>query len=69
MHNVTLASAASTAALTVGLSAYAALILAGIALGIYDARRHRRGRAIASAVLVGALTVGGLVMAIMSSIA
>ena len=32
MHNVTLASAASTAALTVGLAAYAALIFAGIAV-------------------------------------
>ncbi|CAN7449821.1 hypothetical protein [Mycolicibacterium frederiksbergense] len=69
MHTVTLSSAASTAALTLGLSAYAALILAGIAVGIYDARRHRRGRAIAAAVTVGALTMGGLVIAIMSSVA
>lgn len=69
MHNVTLASAASTAALTVGLSAYAALLFAAIAVAIYDARRHRRGRAIAAAVMVGALTLGGLVMAIVSSVA
>lgn len=69
MHNVTLASAASTAGLTVGLSAYAALIFAGIAVAIYDARRHRRGRATAAAVIVGVLTLGGLVMAILSSIA
>ena len=68
MHNVTLASAASTAALTVGLSAYAALIFAGIAVAIYDARRHRRGRATAAAVIVGVLTLGGLVMAILSSV-
>ena len=69
MHNVTLASAASTAALTVGLAAYAALIFAGIAVALYDARRHRRGRATAAAVLVGVLTVAGLVVAIASSVA
>ena len=69
MHDETLASAASTAALTVGLAAYAALIFASIAVAIYDARRHRRGRAIAAAVMVGVLTLGGLVMAIISSIA
>lgn len=69
MHHVTLASAASTAALTVGLAAYAALIFAGIAMAIYDARRHRRGRATAAAVMVGMLTLGGLVIAIVSSAA
>lgn len=69
MHNVILANAASTAALTVGLSAYAALIFTGIAVAIFDARRHRRGRAIAAAVMVGVLTLGGLVIAIASSVA
>jgi ABC-type enterochelin transport system permease subunit len=69
VHSVTLSSAASTAALTVGLAAYAGLILAGIAVAIYDARRHRRNRAIAAAVMVGVLTLGGLVMAIVSSVA
>lgn len=69
MHNVTLANAASTATLTVGLAAYAALIFAGIAVAIYDARRHRRGRATAAAVMVGVLTLGGLVVAIASSVA
>jgi hypothetical protein len=69
VHNVTLASAASTAALTAGLMAYAALILAGIAVAIFDARRHRRRRAIAAAVMVGILTLGGLVIAILSSVA
>ncbi len=68
MHDVTLASAASTAALTVGLAAYAALILAGIALAIYYVRRHRRGRAIAAAVMVGVLTLLSLVIAIVSSV-
>lgn len=69
MHNVRLASAASTATLTVGLAAYAALNLAGIAVAIYDVRRHRRGRAIAAAVMVAVLTLGGLVIAIISSVA
>ncbi|MCV7226626.1 hypothetical protein [Mycolicibacterium komossense] len=68
MHNVTLANAASTAALTVGLAAYAALIFAGIAVAIFDARRHRRGRATAAAVMVGLLTLAGLVFAIASSV-
>lgn len=70
MYDVTLlATAASTATLTVGLAAYAALILAGVAVAIYDVRRHRRGRAIAASVVVGLLTLGGLVIAIVSSVA
>lgn len=69
MDNVTLASAASTAALTVGLAAYPALMFIGIAVAIYYARRHRRGPAIAAAVIVGVLTLVGLVMAIVSSVA
>jgi len=69
VHDVTLANAASTAAMTVGLSVYAALIFAGIAVALYDARRHRRGRATAAAVIVGVLTVAGLVVAIASSVA
>lgn len=69
MHNVTLASAASTAGLTAGLAGYAALIFTGIAVAIYDVRRHRRGRAIAAAVSVGVLTLAGLVIAIISSVA
>jgi hypothetical protein len=70
VYDVTLlATAASTATLTVGLAAYAALILAGVAVAIYDVRRHRRGRAIAASVVVGLLTLGGLVIAIVSSVA
>lgn len=69
MDNLTLASAGSAATLAVGLAAYPALIFAGIAVAIYDARRHRRGRAIAAAVMVGVLTVVGLVIAIVSSVA
>ncbi|MGE0217053.1 hypothetical protein [Mycolicibacterium sp.] len=68
MRTVTLA--ASTAAmLTVGLAVYAALILAGIAVALDGARRHRRRRAIAAAVLVAVLTLAGLVVAIISSVA
>ena len=69
VHNLTLASTASTAALTVGLVAYAALIFVGIAVAIYDARRNRRRRATAAAVMVGVLTLCGLVVAIVSSVA
>lgn len=69
MLETTLATAAGTAALTLGLAAYAALIFIGIAVAIYDIRRGRRGRAITAAVLVGVLTVAGLVAAIVSSAA
>jgi hypothetical protein len=69
VHNLTLASTASTAALTVGLAAYAGLIFVGIAVAVYDARRNRRRRAIAAAVMVGVLTLGGLIIAIVSSVA
>ncbi|MBP2452327.1 hypothetical protein [Mycolicibacterium lutetiense] len=71
MHNVILASTAATATLTltVALAAYSALILACIAVAIDAARRHLRRRAIAAAVMVGVLTLGGLVVAIVSSVA
>lgn len=69
MHDVTVASAATSAALTVGLAVYAALILAAIAVVIDGARRHQRSRAIAAGVVVGVLTLGGLVAAIVSSVA
>ena len=49
MHDATLATATGTAVLTLGLSAYAALIFIGIALAIYYIRRHRNGPAIAAA--------------------
>ncbi|CAJ1582881.1 hypothetical protein [[Mycobacterium] wendilense] len=68
MHNVTFVSAAAAATLTAGLAAYSALLLAAIAVGIHGARRHRRVQAIAAAVLVGVLTLGGLVVAIASSV-
>jgi hypothetical protein len=57
VHALTLPSATSTAALTVGLVAYASLIFAGIAV------------AIAAATMVGVLTLCGLVIAIVSSVA
>lgn len=68
MDNATLASASSAAALTVGLTAYPALMFACIAVTIYYVRRHRRGRAIAAAVMVGVLTLVGLFIAIVSSV-
>lgn len=69
MHEVTLASAGDAALLTVGLSAYVALILVSIAVAIDSARRHRRRPTIYAAVIVGVLILGGLVAAIFSSIA
>ncbi|WP_067969574.1 hypothetical protein [Mycolicibacter icosiumassiliensis] len=69
MHEVTLASTGEAAMLTVGLSVYPALILVIIAVAIDSARRHRRRRAIYAAVMVGVLTLGGLVAAVFSSIA
>lgn len=69
MHEVTLASAGEAAMLTVGLSVYTALFLASIAVAVDSARRHRRRHAIYAAVMVGVLTLGGLVAAIFSSIA
>lgn len=61
------AASPGPAALTLALVIYSALILASIAIAIYEVRRHRRGRAIAAASLVAALTVLGLVLAILSS--
>lgn len=69
MHEVTLASAAEAATLTVGLSAYAALMLLSIAVAIDSARQHRRRRTIYASVIVGILILGGLVGAVFSSIA
>lgn len=69
MQDVTLASASSTAALTLGLSTYAALILVSIAVAIAAARRGQRRRALIASAVVGLLTLAGLVIAIISSIA
>lgn len=68
MHNETLASA-EVATLTVGLSVYSALILVSLAVALAAARQRRRGRAIAAATVVGVLTIAGLVVAILSSVA
>ncbi|CAM3240923.1 DUF4190 domain-containing protein [Mycobacterium intermedium] len=68
MHSVTLASPATTATLTVALAAYAAAILVAMAVAIDGARRRQRRRAIASSVIVGVLTLAGLVIAIVSSV-
>jgi hypothetical protein len=69
MQDVTLASAAGPATLTLALAVYAAAILVSLAVAIDGARRHLRRRVTAAAVMVGVLTVGGLVIAIVSSVA
>lgn len=56
------------ALLTVGISVYAAAILVGVGLGISYARKGRRQAAIICAVVVGILTVAGVIIAIASSI-
>lgn len=63
-----MADAAGTAALTLGLAVYAALIFVSIALVVRESRRHRGGRAIAAGVVAALLTVAGLVAAIVSSV-
>lgn len=69
MHKVTLAGSGQAAILTVGLSVYAALVLASIAVAIDSAHRGRRRRAICASAIAGLLTLGGLVAAIFSSVA
>lgn len=64
----TLASSGSAAALTIGISAYAAVILIGIGIVINSIQHGRRDRAIAAAVVVGVLTIAGVVIAVLSSI-
>ncbi|RAV02924.1 hypothetical protein [Mycolicibacter senuensis] len=69
MPKATLAGTGEAVMLTVGLSAYAALTLASIAVAIGSAHRRRRRRAICASVMVGVLILGGLVAAICSSVA
>lgn len=72
MHTEPIAALAASgpgpAVLTIALSAYAALILTSIAFAVSESRRGRRGRAIAASSVVAALTVLGVVLAILSSI-
>ena len=58
----------SPALLTLGISLYSAVILIGIGVGINAARHGRRRLAIVMAVIVGVLTVVGVVLAILSSV-
>ncbi|MFT4126311.1 MAG: hypothetical protein QM662_08785 [Gordonia sp. (in: high G+C Gram-positive bacteria)] len=60
--------AGTAALLTVGISVYAAAILIAVGLGISAARQGRRERALGCAVVVGVLTVAGVVVAVLSSI-
>ncbi|MDL9938451.1 hypothetical protein QSJ18_17010 [Gordonia sp. ABSL1-1] len=61
-------SASDAALLTLGISLYAAVILVCIGVGISAARSRRRRLAIIMAWVVGALTLGGLAIAIYSSV-
>ncbi|MGW0037028.1 hypothetical protein [Gordonia sp. NPDC003376] len=58
----------AVAGLTIGISVYAAAILIAVGVGLTAARQGRRRRAIISAVIVGILTVAGVVVAVASSI-
>ncbi|MGW5523581.1 hypothetical protein [Gordonia sp. NPDC003950] len=60
---------AAVAGLTIGISVYAAVILIAVGLGISAARRGQRRAAWIYAVVVGVLTVAGVVIAVASSIA
>ncbi|GAB26257.1 hypothetical protein GOPIP_094_00050 [Gordonia polyisoprenivorans NBRC 16320 = JCM 10675] len=59
----------AVAGLTIGISVYAAAILIAVGLGISAARQGRRRTAIACAVVVGVLTVAGVIVAVASSVA
>ncbi|ACY20877.1 hypothetical protein Gbro_1604 [Gordonia bronchialis DSM 43247] len=58
----------SPALLTLGISLYSAVILICIGVGINAARHGRRRLTIVMAVIVGVLTVVGVVLAILSSV-
>ncbi|MGV9824303.1 MULTISPECIES: hypothetical protein [unclassified Gordonia (in: high G+C Gram-positive bacteria)] len=68
-HSFILAEGAADAALlTLGIALYSAIILIGIGVGVYAVTHGRRTLAIAMAVLVGVLTVTGVILAVASSI-
>lgn len=58
----------AVAAMTLGISVYAAIILVCVGLGIHYMQRGRRRPATVCAVIVGVLTVAGLIIAIASSV-
>ncbi|RPA65302.1 hypothetical protein EF294_05600 [Gordonia oryzae] len=59
----------AVAGLTIGISVYAAAILIAVGLGISAARQGRHRVAIACAIVVGVLTVAGVIIAVASSVA
>ncbi|MFW0796230.1 hypothetical protein AAFP30_20625 [Gordonia sp. CPCC 205515] len=59
----------AAALLTIGIAVYAAVILVAIGLGINAIQHGRKNRAIAMAVVVGVLTVAGVVVAVISAVA
>ncbi|MGV9710662.1 hypothetical protein ACWDTI_08355 [Gordonia sp. NPDC003424] len=70
-HSTTILAEGEGAAalLTIGIAAYAAVILVAIGLGINAIQHGRRNRAIAMAIVVGVLTVAGVVVAVLSAVA
>ncbi|MGC4933764.1 hypothetical protein ACLQ3C_08775 [Gordonia sp. DT30] len=62
-------SDSAVAGLTIGISVYAAAILIGVGLAISAAQRGRRRLAITCAVIVGVLTIAGVIAAVLSSVA
>lgn len=59
----------AAAGLTVGIAVYAAVILAALGTAVVSIQQRRRGRALAAALVVAVLTIAGVVVAIVSSIA
>lgn len=59
---------AGVAALTIAVAVYAAVILAGIGIGVSSLQHGRRDRAKIAAIVVTVLVIAGVVVAILSSI-
>ncbi|GAB08734.1 hypothetical protein GOARA_019_00160 [Gordonia araii NBRC 100433] len=68
MSTLPLASSWDPAALTFGVTIYAAAILVCLGVGVSAASRRRRRLAIAMAAAVAVLTVLGVIVAVLSSI-
>ena len=68
MTTLQLASSWDPAALTLGVTLYAAITLVCLGVGVNAAHRRRRRLAIAMAMMVTVLTIAGVVVAVMSSI-
>lgn len=58
----------AAALLTLGIALYAAVILVAIGVGINAIQHGRKNRAIAMAVIVGVLTIAGVIVAVFSAV-